>query len=66
MNFDLCTIGKVNKIMETLKSNSSRIDGLSLRGLKAFFGYILPYLVFIINIYLEKDKIPEQLKSRKS
>ena len=65
MNFNLCTSDEVSKIVKSLKSNSARVDGLTLRGLKAILGYILPCLVFLINLSLEKGKFHEQFKVAK-
>ena len=54
MEFQPRTSEKVHKVVQSLKSNSAGVDGLSLRALKVILGYILPCLVFIINLSLEK------------
>ena len=41
------------------------MDGLSLRAFKAIMHYILPCLLFIINLSLEKGIFPDQLKVAK-
>jgi len=54
INFNLCNSNELSKIGKWLKSNSAGVDGLTLRELKAILGYILPCLVFVINLSQEK------------
>ena len=63
--FDQCTRDERLKIVKSLKLNSSGVDGLSLRAFKAIMHYILPPLLFIINLTLEKGCFPDQLKAAK-
>ena len=63
--FDPCTSDELLKIIKSLKSNSAGVDGLSLRAFKAIMHYILPCLLFIINLSLEKGIFPDQLKVAK-
>ena len=62
MEFHPCTSEEVPKVAQSLKSNSAGVDGLSLRALKMILGIILPRLVFIINLSLEKGGFPVQFK----
>ena len=63
--FDPCTRDELLKIVKSLKSNSAGVDGLSLRAFKAIMHYILPCLLFIINLPLEKGSFSDQLKAVK-
>ena len=62
MEFQLCTSEEVRKVVQSLKSNFARVDGLSLQALKVISGCILPCLVFIINVSLEKGIFLVQFK----
>ena len=62
IEFQLCTSKEVRKVVQSLKSNSTGVDGLSLRALEVILGYIRPCTVFIINLSLEKESFPVQFK----
>jgi len=50
MEFQPCTSEEVRKVVQSLKFNSAGIDCLPLPVLQVILGYILPCLVFIVNL----------------
>ena len=65
MHFQPCTEEEVRKIVSTIKSNSAGVDGMNLRTLKSVLVYLLPVLVYLINISMEKGMFPSALKIAK-
>ena len=65
IEFQPCTSEEVRKVVQSLESNSAGVDGLPLQTVKVILRYILPCLVFIINLSLEKGSFPVQFKVAK-
>ena len=55
----------MRKVVQPLETNSAGVDGLPLRTVKVILRYILPSLVFTINLSLEKGSSPVQFKVEK-
>ena len=56
------TILELEKVIKTIKSKSSKIDGLSFKALKAVANYLLPSILFLTNLSMEKGQFPDALK----
>ena len=63
--FDKCDESELTKIIKDLKSNAAGTDGLSLRAVKSAVNYIMPCLMFLINLSFETGKFPSELKQSK-
>ena len=65
MKFVKCTQSDLEDALETIKSNSAGIDGLSLKAFKAVAAYLLPCLLYLVNLSMEKGQFPDALKQAK-
>lgn len=61
-NFNLATVESVHKILNSIKTNASGIDGISATMLKYCSPFIDPYIVHIINCCIETQYFPDQWK----
>jgi len=60
-----CNVEEVEKIVCSLKSNSSGVDGLNLKAFNYVSVYLLPVLVHLINLSMVKGHFPSELKQSK-
>ena len=65
MKFVKCTQSDLEDALKTIKSNSAGIDGLSLKAFKAVAAYLLPCLLYLVNLSMEKGQFPDALKQAK-
>ena len=43
----------MKKVISSIRSNGAGIDGLNLKTFKVAASYLLPYIVFLINLSME-------------
>ena len=55
----------MKKVISSIRSNSAGIDGLNLKTFKVAANYLLPYIVFLINLSMEHGDFPDSLKIAK-
>ena len=60
-----CSELEVKKLISSIRSNSAGIDGLNLKTFKVAAIYLLPCIVFLINISMEHGEFPDPLKIAK-
>jgi len=53
---------ELKEIVNSIKSNSSGSDGISLKTFKLIMVYLLPCLVYMINLSLKSGEFPQKLK----
>ena len=63
--FEKASIEELTKIVKNLKSNAAGIDGLNLKAFKLLSTYLLPCLLYLVNLSLEVGQFPEALKQAK-
>ena len=63
--FEKASIEELTKIVKNLKSNAAGIDGLNLKVFKVVSEYLLPCLLYLVNLSLEIGEFPEALKQAK-
>ncbi|XP_065580163.1 uncharacterized protein LOC136040026 [Artemia franciscana] len=63
--FEKASIEELTKIVKNLKSNAAGINGLNLKAFKVVSVYLLPCLLYLVNLSLEVGQFPEALKQAK-
>ena len=63
--FNVCSISEVSTIISRIQSNSSGVDGISLKIAKSVKSVITPVVCNLINKSIEKGIFPEVLKVAK-
>ena len=65
MEFRPCDSYELTKIVSSIGSNSAGLDGVNLKTIRSILVYILPVLVHLINLSMEKGVFPKLLKTAK-
>ena len=65
MMLEPCSELQVKKVISSIRSNSAGIDGLNLKTFKVAVSYLLPCIVFLINLSMEYGDFLDSLKIAK-
>ena len=63
MEFCPCDPYELTKIVSSIGSNSAGLDGVNLNTIRSILVYILPVLVHLINLSMEKGVFPKLFKT---
>ena len=64
-SFVECNLNDVSKAVKSIKSNSAGMDGLNLKAFKVVSAYLLPVLLYLVNLSMRKGDFPRALKQAK-
>jgi hypothetical protein len=64
-SFVECDLNDVSNAVKSIKSNSAGMDGLNLQAFKVLSAYLLPVLLYLVNLSMRKGDFPCALKQAK-
>ena len=63
--FTECTMDDITQAVKSIKSNAAGVDGLNIKAFKAVAAYLLPVILYLVNLSVQKGVFPDELKRAK-
>ena len=65
-DFTECTMDDITQAVKSIEHNAAGVDGLNIKAFKAVAAYLLPVILYVITLSVQKGVFPDKLKRAKA